>query len=83
MAARLRGSYPVRIGNEAVKQLQLDVYGEVIDSLSLARRSGLPSKPHMWRLQCALMEFLRTAWRQPDEGSGRCAAHAGTSCTRR
>jgi GH15 family glucan-1,4-alpha-glucosidase len=62
------GSYPVRIGNEAVKQLQLDVYGEVIDSLSLARRSGLPSKPHMWRLQCALMEFLRTAWRQPDEG---------------
>ncbi|MEU9290332.1 glycoside hydrolase family 15 protein [Streptomyces sp. NPDC048275] len=61
-------SYPVRIGNEAVKQLQLDVYGEVIDSLSLARRSGLPSKPHMWRLQVALMEFLRTAWRQPDEG---------------
>lgn len=62
------GSYPVRIGNEAVKQLQLDVYGEVIDSLQLARRSGLPSKPHMWRLQCALMEFLQTAWRQPDEG---------------
>ncbi|MEU0035358.1 glycoside hydrolase family 15 protein [Streptomyces sp. NPDC006333] len=62
------GSYPVRIGNEAVKQLQLDVYGEVIDSLELARRSGLPSKPHMWRLQCALMDFLRTAWRQPDEG---------------
>jgi GH15 family glucan-1,4-alpha-glucosidase len=49
------GSYPVRTGNEAVKQLQLDVYGEVIDSLSLARRSGLPSKPHMWRLQSALM----------------------------
>ncbi|MCX4574114.1 glycoside hydrolase family 15 protein [Streptomyces sp. NBC_01571] len=62
------GSYPVRIGNEAVKQLQLDVYGEVIDSLELARRSGLPSKPHVWRLQCALMDFLRTAWRQPDEG---------------
>lgn len=62
------GSYPVRIGNEAVKQLQLDVYGEVIDSLELARRSGLPSEPHMWRLQCSLMDFLRTAWRQPDEG---------------
>ncbi|WP_405878902.1 glycoside hydrolase family 15 protein [Streptomyces sp. NBC_01136] len=61
-------SYPVRIGNEAVKQLQLDVYGEVIDSLSLARRAGLPSKPHMWRLQCALMGFLQTAWRQPDKG---------------
>jgi GH15 family glucan-1,4-alpha-glucosidase len=62
------GSAPVRIGNDAVNQLQLDVYGEVIDSLSLARRSGLPVKPHMWRVQCALMEFLRTAWRQPDEG---------------
>ncbi|WP_329283430.1 glycoside hydrolase family 15 protein [Streptomyces sp. NBC_01451] len=62
------GSAPVRIGNAAVRQLQLDVYGEVIDSLALARRSGLPSKPHMWRVQVALMEFLRTAWRQPDEG---------------
>ncbi|MER6125703.1 glycoside hydrolase family 15 protein [Streptomyces sp. NPDC001795] len=63
-----QGSAPVRIGNEAVKQLQLDVYGEVIDSLTLARRSGLPVKPHMWRVQCALMEFLRSAWRQPDAG---------------
>ncbi|GGN67777.1 glucoamylase [Streptomyces albiflavescens] len=62
------GSCPVRVGNDAVQQLQLDVYGEVIDSLTLARRSGLPSKPHMWRVQVALMEFLRTAWRQPDEG---------------
>lgn len=61
-------SAPVRIGNDAVKQLQLDVYGEVIDSLTLAQRSGLPAKPHMWRVQCALMEFLRTAWRLPDAG---------------
>ncbi|MFF1446590.1 glycoside hydrolase family 15 protein [Streptomyces sp. NPDC058274] len=61
-------SAPVRVGNDAVEQLQLDVYGEVIDSLSLARRAGLPMKPHMWRVQVALMEFLRTAWRQPDEG---------------
>ncbi len=61
-------SAPVRIGNDAVNQLQLDVYGEVIDSLTLARSSGLPVKPHMWRVQCALMEFLRTAWRQPDAG---------------
>ncbi|MDT9696106.1 glycoside hydrolase family 15 protein [Streptomyces sp. P17] len=59
---------PVRIGNDAVKQLQLDVYGEVMDSLSLARSSGLPSEPHMWALQVALMDFLCTAWRQPDEG---------------
>jgi GH15 family glucan-1,4-alpha-glucosidase len=62
------GSAPVRVGNSAVEQLQLDVYGEVIDSLSLARRSGLPSRPHMWRVQCAMMEFLRVAWQQPDEG---------------
>ncbi|MFF1626866.1 glycoside hydrolase family 15 protein [Streptomyces sp. NPDC058272] len=67
----LRGfadSYPVRVGNDAVEQLQLDVYGEVIDSLSLARRSGLPFRPHMWAVERALMDFLSTAWRQPDEG---------------
>jgi GH15 family glucan-1,4-alpha-glucosidase len=66
--AGFAGSTPVRIGNGAVTQLQLDVYGEVMDSLALARRSGLPSKPHMWALQCALMQFLQSAWRQPDEG---------------
>ncbi|MFF8946280.1 glycoside hydrolase family 15 protein [Streptomyces sp. NPDC014864] len=62
------GSTPVRIGNEAVTQRQLDVYGEVMDSLALARRSGLSAKPDVWSLQCALLEFLREAWRQPDEG---------------
>ncbi|MBY8342238.1 glycoside hydrolase family 15 protein [Streptomyces spinosirectus] len=62
------GSRPVRIGNEAVDQLQLDVYGEVMDSLFLARRAGLPTKPHMWDIQVSLIEWLRTAWRQPDEG---------------
>ncbi|MFJ6081699.1 glycoside hydrolase family 15 protein [Streptomyces sp. NPDC092369] len=62
------GSAPVRIGNEAVDQLQLDVYGEVMDSLWLARHAGLTTKSHMWALQRTLMEFLETAWRQPDEG---------------
>ncbi|MER6675642.1 glycoside hydrolase family 15 protein [Streptomyces sp. NPDC000983] len=61
-------SQPVRIGNAAVNQLQLDVYGEVMDSLALARSSGLQSQAHMWALQVALMDFLVTAWRQPDEG---------------
>ncbi|WP_037668293.1 glycoside hydrolase family 15 protein [Streptomyces griseus] len=61
-------SAPVRIGNEAVGQLQLDVYGEVMDSLSLARTSGLPAKPHMWALQVALMKWLEKEWRRPDEG---------------
>ncbi|MBQ0850018.1 glycoside hydrolase family 15 protein [Streptomyces sp. NPDC057621] len=62
------GSAPVRIGNDAVRQLQLDVYGEVIDSLTLAQHAGLPAEPDMWRLHQALMEFLHTAWRKPDEG---------------
>ncbi|GGU18871.1 glycoside hydrolase family 15 protein [Streptomyces coeruleorubidus] len=62
------GSAPVRIGNDAVKQLQLDVYGEVMDSLSLARISGLSAQPDVWALQTALMDFLRSHWQQPDEG---------------
>ncbi|MGW6541797.1 glycoside hydrolase family 15 protein [Streptomyces massasporeus] len=61
-------SAPVRIGNDAVKQLQLDVYGEVMDSLCLARESGLTAQPDVWALQTALMDFLRSNWRQPDEG---------------
>ncbi|MGC0332862.1 GH15 family glucan-1,4-alpha-glucosidase [Streptomyces sp. SAI-170] len=62
------GSSPVRIGNDAVQQLQLDVYGEVMDSLSLARKAGLPTQPHIWSIQVALLEWLRANWRQPDEG---------------
>ncbi|MGW6924184.1 glycoside hydrolase family 15 protein [Streptomyces sp. NPDC054950] len=61
-------SRPVRIGNGAVDQLQLDVYGEVMDSLSLARTAGMSPRPHIWSLQCALMKWLRDNWRQPDEG---------------
>ncbi|MEV5433006.1 glycoside hydrolase family 15 protein [Streptomyces sp. NPDC052701] len=62
------GSAPVRIGNDAVKQLQLDVYGEVMDSLALARSSGLSAQPDVWAVQMALMDYLRSVWRQPDEG---------------
>ncbi|MFD3823819.1 glycoside hydrolase family 15 protein [Streptomyces sp. NPDC058625] len=62
------GSTPVRIGNDAVGQLQLDVYGEVVDTLALARRSGLSPKPDVWALQTVLLDFLRSAWRLPDEG---------------
>ncbi|WP_353941757.1 glycoside hydrolase family 15 protein [Streptomyces sp. HUAS MG91] len=63
-----RASRPVRTGNEAVRQLQLDVYGEVVDSLALARRSGLEAGPHAWQLQLALLDFLQDAWSEPDEG---------------
>ncbi|MCF3121723.1 glycoside hydrolase family 15 protein [Streptomyces arenae] len=61
-------SAPVRIGNAAEKQLQLDVYGEVVDSLALAHRSGLATRPHGWLLQLRLLEFLREKWREPDRG---------------
>lgn len=61
-------SAPVRIGNAAAGQLQLDVYGEVLDSLYLARDSGLSDDKHAWSLQRALMDFLESNWREPDEG---------------
>ncbi|WP_328722438.1 glycoside hydrolase family 15 protein [Streptomyces sp. NBC_00247] len=62
------GSRPVRTGNAAVRQLQLDVYGEVIDALRLARDAGLSDKPHAWNLQLSLLGFLESTWREPDEG---------------
>jgi GH15 family glucan-1,4-alpha-glucosidase len=62
------GSTPVRIGNAAVRQFQLDVYGEVMDALHLARQTGIPSDEPSWELQRALMDFLESNWREPDEG---------------
>ncbi len=61
-------SAPVRVGNGAADQRQLDVYGEVLDTLHLARTAGLPAEPHAWKIQTALMDFLESAWRDPDEG---------------
>jgi GH15 family glucan-1,4-alpha-glucosidase len=61
-------SLPVRVGNAAVEQLQLDVYGEVLDSLYLAQTCGLREKKHAWAVQRALMDFLESKWREPDEG---------------
>ncbi|HEY5832438.1 glycoside hydrolase family 15 protein [Streptomyces sp.] len=61
-------SVPVRVGNAAAGQLQLDVYGEVLDSLHLARERGLDDEAHAWNLQRALMDFLESKWREPDEG---------------
>ena len=62
------GSTPVRIGNAAFNQLQLDVFGEVMDALYLARRRGVNSSDRAWALQSALMEHLATIWQQPDRG---------------
>jgi GH15 family glucan-1,4-alpha-glucosidase len=62
------GSAPVRIGNAAWQQFQLDVYGELMDAMHLARRVGLDPDENAWRVQRALMGFLESAWRDPDEG---------------
>jgi GH15 family glucan-1,4-alpha-glucosidase len=59
---------PVRIGNAAAEQFQLDVYGEVMDAMHQARKAGLePDKP-AWDLQVALMDFVEQNWTRPDEG---------------
>jgi GH15 family glucan-1,4-alpha-glucosidase len=61
-------STPVRIGNGAHGQLQLDVYGEVIDALHQARRGGLQTRDEDWAFQRALLEHLGGIWDRPDEG---------------
>jgi len=62
------GSKPVRTGNLAYRQHQLDVYGELMDTLHLARRLGVPASADAWRIQRALVRFLETDWDKPDEG---------------
>ena len=61
-------STPVRIGNAASEQLQLDVYGEVMDSFYQARKKGLAKLEAAWNLQRALLERLERLWTQPDKG---------------
>jgi GH15 family glucan-1,4-alpha-glucosidase len=61
-------SKPVRIGNAAADQLQLDVYGEVMDALHHARLGGLQDLTAAWEFQRALLAHLETEWRAPDEG---------------
>ncbi|HEX3964288.1 MAG TPA: glycoside hydrolase family 15 protein [Trebonia sp.] len=62
------GSSPVRTGNAASGQLQLDVWGETLDALFLARQAGLPADGDAWALQVELMNHLESAWREPDNG---------------
>jgi GH15 family glucan-1,4-alpha-glucosidase len=61
-------SAPVRVGNAAVEQRQLDVYGEVIDALTMGREAGLNFDKHTWSLQRQLLDFLEKHWHEPDEG---------------
>jgi GH15 family glucan-1,4-alpha-glucosidase len=62
------GARPVRVGNAAVGQSQLDVFGEVMDALHQARRAGIPPDPFAWKLERALLEYLESRWTEPDEG---------------
>ena len=62
------GSRPVRIGNAAHDQFQLDVYGEMMDALHEARRHGLARDDHAWSLQKNVLDFLEGAWDKPDQG---------------
>jgi GH15 family glucan-1,4-alpha-glucosidase len=61
-------SKPVRVGNAASNQLQLDVFGEVMDALHQGRRGGLSRSLDWWGLQQALIKHLSTVWQRPDEG---------------
>jgi glucoamylase len=63
-----QGATPVRIGNAAAEQVQLDVYGEVMDALHHARTGGLDLPRSGWSLQCEMIAHLETIWHEPDEG---------------
>ena len=58
----------MRIGNAAYEQLQLDVYGELMDALHACHRYGLESSPVAWNLQKKLLEYLEKIWDRPDRG---------------
>jgi GH15 family glucan-1,4-alpha-glucosidase len=62
------GSKPVRVGNAASRQFQLDVYGEVMDCLHLARAADMEPHPEAWKVQIALLRFLEAHWQLPDQG---------------
>ena len=66
--AGYESSQPVRIGNGAADQLQLDVYGEIIDALHTSRTKGLEASDDAWSIATKLFEWLETGWRDPDEG---------------
>lgn len=66
--AGYENSSPVRTGNQASGQLQLDVWGETLDSLHLAREAGIHTSADAWAIQVALMEHLEGQWQEPDNG---------------
>jgi len=61
-------SRPVRIGNAAALQTQLDIYGEVADALQHARLGGIADADTSWAVQCALTKHVEKIWKEKDEG---------------
>ena len=61
-------SRPVRIGNAAADQFQLDIFGEVVDAMYHAHRAGIEMADPEWRMLVSLLEFLETKWNKPDSG---------------
>ncbi len=61
-------SRPVRIGNAAADQFQLDVFGEVVDAMYHAHRAGIEMANPEWRMLVGLLQFLETKWDKPDSG---------------
>jgi GH15 family glucan-1,4-alpha-glucosidase len=66
--AGYEGAKPVRIGNAAAAQMQLDIYGEVMDALHQARKGKLAANEAGWMLQQELLKHLETIWAKPDQG---------------
>lgn len=66
--AGYEGSRPVRVGNGAATQMQLDVYGEVADAMTQAEDSGMPRHPRGIGISRLVMPYLEKIWRQPDAG---------------
>jgi GH15 family glucan-1,4-alpha-glucosidase len=66
--AGYENSRPVRIGNAAHEQLQLDVFGELLDAFHVARKYGIPARDHAWDVEKVLLEHLESAWQLPDYG---------------
>ena len=62
------GASPVRVGNAASEQLQLDIYGEMAAAMHVGRESGLTASVSAWPMQAHFIEYLTTIWEQPDDG---------------
>ena len=78
-----RGSRPVRIGNAAAGQFQLDIYGEVVDTIWLYHRYGGKIGPSGWESACRLVDYVEQRWTEPDEGIWEVRGKRSTSSTRR